>query len=142
MSCTNMNYFEEQVAAMTEAQKETAAAAGFSRMDSMPNPERRDIILGMCAASNLYSLNISEMPQIDKIPDLSSFLSEASSLDKSEKFEAGLKSFFTINYSPTSARNEMFLGVYASASIAHVDIVIIQEGPVDDIVVGPIASVW
>ena len=142
MSCTSMNYFEEQVQSMTSSQKINAAKAGFQRMNDMPNPQRRDIILGMCAASNLYSLDISEMPEIGNITDLEQFLTEANNLDKSEKFEAGLKSFFTINYSPTAIRNEMFLGVYASADIAHVDIGIIKEGPVDDIVVGPIATVW
>lgn len=142
MSCTNMNSFEDQVQSMSSSQKTAAANAGFNKMNNMPSPQRADIILGMCAASNLYSLDISTMPEINNISDLSDFINEADSLDKSEKFEAGLKSFFTINYSPTTDRDEMFLGIYASASLSGVDINAVRQGPIDDVVVGPVDTVW
>jgi hypothetical protein len=146
MSCTSMEFFQNQVESMSPSQKQNAATVGFSKINSMPDSQKNVIVLGLCAVADLYSIDISTMPGINNITDLEKYKEEAANIHHSEKFDFGLKSFFTINYSPSTDRDEMFLGMYASASIAHMDMSLIKEQPVTDVsvgpVVGPVKSIW
>lgn len=142
MSCTNMNYYRDLVAQMTSTEKTNAAVDSFTLINGLSSPQRNDVVLGICAAANLYNLNITTLSEISIISDLSTFVNEASSLDNSEKFEAGIKGFFTINYFPTTDRDTVFKGFYASADLSGVNIDDVAAPKTPPINAGKADPVW
>jgi hypothetical protein len=137
-----MSYYNNLVAQMTQQQKETAAVDSFTFINGMSTPQRNDVLLGLCASANLYEFDITTLSQINIIADLDTFVQEAETLDSSEKFEKGLKAFFTLNYLNVSNRDTVFTGFYASANLTGVDLDIAAAPNKGPIYAGKADPVW
>ena len=91
-----MDEYKSIVEKMNETEKAEAARNSFNIINN--SKQRSDIILGLCSGTSLYEINIKEFALINEsFNDLNSFIEQSNNLDKSEKFEAGIKSFFIVN---------------------------------------------
>lgn len=118
-----MDFYRDKVASMSDSQRSAAIQSGFTAVNDLADAQRSDVLLGICAAAAMYSTNIANMGSMSSsFNDLSSFIQTASALDDSERFEAGMKGFFLVNNFPTSQRDTIFTGFYASAYVGHIDV--------------------
>lgn len=141
MSCKSMKHYQELVSGMSKDELQRAAQKGFDTVNELE--EREEVVVGLCSAAALYKLNIKEMASISRLENLSEAMERAESMDQTEQFNAGLKSFFAVNYAPTEQRDAIFTGYYASAAASGIDVSkvaakALAPGPT----VGPVDTVW
>ena len=136
-----MNHYRDLVERMGPTERENSARNSFSLINGLP--ERNDIILGLCAGAKLYSTDIRDFAYISEyFSDLGTFIGMADNLDKSERFEAGIKTFFIVNNLSSTNRDIIFTGFYASAMINNISIDHIADQVVPEINVGRAKSIW
>lgn len=136
-----MDEYKSIVEKMNETEKAEAARNSFNIINN--SKQRSDIILGLCSGTSLYEINIKEFALINEsFNDLNSFIEQSNNLDKSEKFEAGIKSFFIVNNLPSSSKEQIFTGYYASAMINDISIDQVAGKVVPGVAVERIESIW
>lgn len=141
MSCKSMSHYQSLVAGMSDDERTSAAQAGFDAVNNLE--ERDDVVLGLCAATTLYGVDISTMAETRRLAGLSEAMDKANAMNQTEQFNTGLKSFFAVNYAPEEERDAIFTGYYASAALSDVNLEEVSAlAPDPGPSVGPVKSVW
>ncbi len=126
-----MDSYRDKVAAMTDAQRSAAIQNGFATVNDLPDSQRGDVLLGICAAGAMYSTDISNMSGMAAaFNDLYTFIQNAADVDERESLEAGMKGFFLVNNLASTPRDSIFTGFYASAYVGHIDVDVAAQAQV------------